>query len=142
MTRSEKYNMLFLPENKNIMFSDFLRIVLNSHIRFRDRQLKNFVKLFQSVDTDRDGIINEEEFSGLIQKMNIFKENEIENKILYFLEKIDPFDNQKITFSECISFFSSEYILDTNDNNDNKNGKEISILEKICFNNELLNKNK
>ena len=134
MTRSEKYNMLFLPENKNIMFSDFLRIVLNSHIRFRDRQLKNFVKLFQSVDTDRDGIINEEEFSGLIQKMNIFKENEIENKILYFLEKIDPFDNQKITFSECISFFSSEYILDTNDNNDNKNGKEISILEKICFN--------
>ena len=84
MTRSEKYNMLFLPENKNIMFSDFLRIVLNSHIRFRDRQLKNFVKLFQSVDTDRDGIINEEEFSGLIQKMNIFKENEIENKILFF----------------------------------------------------------
>ena len=76
--------------------------------------------------------------------MNIFKENEIENKILYFLEKIDPFDNQKITFSECISFFSSEYILDTNDNNDNKNGNgnEISILEKICFNNELLNKNK
>ena len=140
MTRTEKYSMLFIPENKNIMFNDFLRIVLNCHIRFRDRQLKNFVKLFQSVDIDRDGIINEEEFSVLVQKMNIFKEEEIETKILYFLEKIDPFDNQKITFSECIPFFSTEFILDDKDNKDNKGGNEISILEKICYNNELFNK--
>ena len=125
MTRSEKYNMLLIPDNKSILYNDFIRIVLNSHIRFRDRQLKNFVKLFQSVDLDRDGILNEEEFRKLIQNMNIFKEEEIEGRIFYFLERIDPFDNQKITFSECISFFAGEYIMD---NDDNKNGKEISIL--------------
>ena len=130
MTRSEKYNMLLIPDNKSILYNDFIRIVLNSHIRFRDRQLKNFVKLFQSVDLDRDGILNEEEFRKLVQNMNIFKEEEIEGRIFYFLERIDPFDNQKITFSECISFFAGEYIMD---NDDNKNGKEISILEKICF---------
>ena len=130
MTRSEKYNMLLIPDNKSILYNDFIRIVLNSHIRFRDRQLKNFVKLFQSVDLDRDGILNEEEFRKLVQNMNIFKEEEIEGRIFYFLERIDPFDNQKITFSECISFFAGEYILD---NEDNKNGNEISILEKICF---------
>ena len=130
MTRSEKYNMLLIPDNKSIMYNDFIRIVLNSHIRFRDRQLKNFVQLFQSVDIDRDGILNEEEFSELIQKMGIFKEEEIESKILYFLERIDPFDYQKITFSECVSFFAGEYILENNDNN---KGNEISILEKICF---------
>ena len=88
------------------------------------------MKLFQSVDLDRDGILNEEEFKELIIKMIIFKEEEIEGRIFYFLERIDPFDNQKITFSECISFFAGEYIMD---NDDNKNGKEISILEKICF---------
>ena len=132
MTRSEKYNMLLIPDNKSIMYNDFIRIVLNSHIRFRDRQLKNFVQLFQSVDINRDGILNEEEFSELIQKMGIFKEEEIESKILYFLERIDPFDYQKITFSECVSFFAGEYILENNDNN---KGNEISILEKICFNN-------
>ena len=131
MTRSEKYNMLLIQDNKSIMYKDFIRIVLNSHIRFRDRQLKNFVKLFQSVDLDRDGILNEEEFGELVQKMNIFKVEEIESKIFYFLERIDPFDNQKITFSECISFFSREFI---SENNENGNG--ISILEKICFNNK------
>ena len=132
MTRTEKYNMFLIPENKNIMYNDFLRIVLNSHIRFRDRQLKNYVQLFQSVDTDRDGILNEEEFNELVQKMGIFSEEGIEGKILYFLEKIDPFDNQKITFSESVSFFAGEAFLE---NDDNKFGNEISILEKICFNN-------
>ena len=63
-----------------------------------------------------------------MQKTKIFKEEEIESKMLYFLEKIDPFDNQKITFSECISFLSEEFIKDDN-------GNEVSILEKICFNN-------
>ena len=132
MTRTEKYNMFLIPENKSIMYNDFLRIVLNSHIRFRDRQLKNYVQLFQNVDTDRDGILNEEEFNELVQKMGIFSEEGIEGKILYFLEKIDPFDNQKITFSESVSFFAGEAFLE---NSDNKYGNEISILEKICFNN-------
>ena len=133
MTRTEKYNMLLIPDDKNILYDDFIRIVLNSHIRFRDRQLKNFVELFKSVDIDRDGVINEDEFAELIQKMKIFKEEEIENKIFYFLEKIDPFDNQKITFSECINFFSGELITEIDDN---KNQYKISVLEKIFFNNE------
>ena len=138
ITRSERYNMLLLSDNKNIKYKDFLRIVLNSHIRFRDQQLKNFVQIFQSVDTDRDGVLNEEEFWELMQKTGVFKEDEIESKMLYFLEKIDPFDNQKITFSECVSFFSEEFVKD-------ENGNEVSILEKICFNNrnneEKINEN-
>ena len=89
LTRIEKYNMLLFPDEKNILFSDFIKIVLDNHIRFRDKQLKNFVDIFKSVDTNKDGIISEEEFSELVQRMNIFKEDEIENKIFQFLEKID-----------------------------------------------------
>ena len=78
--------------------------------------------------------------------MKIFKEEEIENIIFQYLEKIDPFDNQKFTFSECINFFSSEYIQDKNVNGE---GKEISVLEKVCFhdntnkngNNLIINQN-
>ena len=131
MSRVEKYNMLLFSDEKNILYSDFMKIVLDNHIRFRDKQLKNFVEIFRSVDTNRDGVINEEEFGELIQRMKIFKEDEVENKIFQYLELIDPFDNQKITFSECVSFFSGEIIQDIDTNG---NEKEISVLEKVCFN--------
>ena len=62
--------------------------------------------------------------------MKIFKEEELENVIFQFLERIDPFDYQKFTFSECINFFSSEFISDKDMNGDEK---EISILEKVCY---------
>ena len=130
LSRVEKYNMLLYSEDKNILFTDFIKIVLDNHIKFRDKQLKNFVNLFRSVDTNKDGVINEEEFSELIHKMKIFKEEVVENKIFQFLEKIDPFDNQKFTFSDCVNFFSSEII---KDNDINGEEKEISILEKICL---------
>ena len=130
LSRAEKYNLFYFNEERNILYRNFMKIILDNHIRFRDKQLKNFVDLFRSVDTNRDGIINEEEFSELIQKMKIFKEDEVENVIFQYLEKLDPFDNQKFTFSECINFFSSEFIQDKDMNGDEK---EISVLEKVCF---------
>ena len=62
--------------------------------------------------------------------MKIFKEDGVENVIFQYLEKLDPFDNQKFTFSECINFFSSEFIEDKNLNGEER---EISVLEKVCF---------
>ncbi len=138
LSRVEKYNTLLFTEEKNILFKDFIKIVLDNHIRFRDKQLKKFVELFKIVDKNRDGIINEEEFTELVQKMKIFKEDEVENRIFQYLEKIDPFDNQKFTFSECVTFFSGEMIIDKDING---NEKEISVLEKVCFNNENKNGN-
>ena len=146
LSRVEKYNLFYFNDEKNILYSNFMKIILDNHIRFRDKQLKIFVDLFKSVDTNRDGIINEDEFSELIQRMKIFKEEEIENVIFQYLEKLDPFDYQKFTFSECINFFSSEFIQDKNVNGEEK---EISVLEKICFqenqnnneNNEINNQN-
>ena len=138
LSRVEKYNTLLFTEEKNILFKDFIKIVLDDHIRFRDKQLKKFVELFKIVDKNRDGIINEEEFTELVQKMKIFKEDEVENRIFQYLEKIDPFDNQKFTFSECVTFFSGEMIIDKDING---NEKEISVLEKVCFNNENKNGN-
>ena len=135
LSRVEKYNMLLFQEEKNILYTDFIKIVLDNHIRFRDKQLKNFVELFKSVDSNKDGIINEEEFTELVQRMKIFKEEEVENKIFQFLEKIDPFDNQKLTFSECVNFFSTELI---KENDINGNEIEIPILEKVC----MIEKNK
>ena len=136
LSREEKYNMLLFSEDKNILYSDFIKIVLDNHIRLRDKQLKTFVELFRSIDTNRDGIINEEEFTQLVMKMKIFKEDEVETKIFEFLEKFDPFDTQKFTFSDCVSFFSSELFKENDEN-----GKGISILEKVCLNGNIKNEN-
>ena len=76
-------------------------------------------------------MINEEEFSELVRSFQIYNEDEIDDKIFNFLSKIDVFDNQKITFSECISFFQTEPIGIENNNNFNKD--EETILERICF---------
>ena len=107
LSRMEKYNLFYFTDEKNILYSSFMKIILDNHIR-----------------------INEDEFSELIQRMKIFKEDEIENVIFQYLEKIDPYDYQKFTFSECINFFSSEFIPDKDINGEEK---EISVLEKVCF---------
>ena len=102
--------------------------MLDNHIGFRDKQIKNFVTLFKEVDKNCDGIINEQEFSELVIKFKIFPKENVENEIFKFLEKIDVYDNQKFTFSDCVTFFTNEKIKD-------ENGKEISILQKVCMNN-------
>ena len=127
----EKYFLLTQSAENTILYNDFLKIVLNYHIKFRDKQLKNFVILFKRIDTDKNGILNEEEFSELVRSFQIYNEDEIDDKIFNFLSKIDVFDNQKITFSECISFFQTEPIGIENNNNFNKD--EETILERICF---------
>ena len=131
ISRMEKYYLLTQTAENTILFNDFLKIVLNYHIKFRDKQLKNFVILFKRIDTDKNGILNEEEFSELVRSFQIYNEDEIDDKIFNFLSKIDVFDNQKITFSECISFFQTEPIGIENNNNFNKD--EETILERICF---------
>ena len=128
LTRTEKFNMCIVEEDNKILFNDFIKIVLDNHIRFRDKQIKNFVTLFKEVDKNCDGIINEQEFSELVIKFKIFPKENVENEIFKFLEKIDVYDNQKFTFSDCVTFFTNEKIKD-------ENGKEISILQKVCMNN-------
>ena len=56
---------------------------------------------------------------------------------------IDPFNNKKITFSECVSLFSMEIIdegnnnnFNNNNNNNNNNEHQMSLLDKICMSNE------
>ena len=132
ISRIEKYYLLTQTEENSILFNDFLKIVLDYHIKFRDKQLKNFVVLFKKIDTDKNGILNEEEFSELIRSFQIYNEDEVDNKIFNFLSKIDVFDNQKITFSECISFFQVEP-LGIEDKKKNNNKEEESILERVCF---------
>ena len=110
----------------NISYKDFIKLVSDHQIRSREKYLRNFVKLFRKYDTDSDGILNESEFVNLIRNIPYCKDNADEYSFK-FLSIIDPFNNKKITFSECVSLFSMEMI-------DEPDGKgQTSLLDKVCL---------
>ena len=126
LTREEIFNLNKLNEEMNINFKDFLKLVSDYQIKSREKYLKNFVKLFRKFDVDSDGILNENEFINLIKNIP-YCQNNIDEYTFKFLSIIDPFNNKKITFSECVSLFSMEII------NENNNNNQMSLLDKICM---------
>ena len=159
LSREDIYNITKLEDMMNITYKDFLRLLCIYQIKNRDKYLKNFVNLFRKHDSDLDGILTETEFANLIRDIPYCKSNEDEY-IFKFLSIIDPFNNKKITFSECVSILSMEMIeqnpedynkennneANTNevntekkeDNNYNAKSKrniknQISLLDKICL---------
>ena len=128
LTREEIFNLNKLNEEMNINFKDFLKLVSDYQIKSREKYLKNFVKLFRKFDVDSDGILNENEFINLIKNIP-YCQNNIDEFTFKFLSIIDPFNNKKITFSECVSLFSMEIINENNNNNNN----QMSLLDKICM---------
>ena len=136
LTREEIFNINKLTEEMNIKYQDFLRLLCVYQIKNRDKYLKNFVTLFRKYDTDLDGILNENEFSKLIKEIPYCKNNNNDEEYVYkFLSIIDPFNNKKITFSECVSILSMEMIDDDNNKDKNKK-KKISLLDNICLENQ------
>ena len=131
LTREEIIQLSKLKEEYNIPFKDLVEILHEFQIKQREKQLKNFVNIFKSVDKDNNGVINEEEFVNLLYNMNIFGDN-LKQKIVELLTQIDPYNNKQITFSECVNLFST-IPYEPENNNQNQNGGNISILDRICM---------
>ena len=126
LTREQIFNMSKVKNEMTIAYDDFIKVVSEYQIMSRAKYLSNFVELFKSVDSDNDGVIDEKEFNDLLNNIPIEKEN-INDYSLKLLEILDPFNNNKITFSECVSLFSMEIIDDVD---------KKSILDKICMKQE------
>eukprot|EP00826_Nyctotherus_ovalis_P055836 TRINITY_DN745_c0_g1_i2.p1 TRINITY_DN745_c0_g1~~TRINITY_DN745_c0_g1_i2.p1 ORF type:complete len:181 (-),score=46.88 TRINITY_DN745_c0_g1_i2:143-685(-) len=90
--------------NSDILYSDLQKIILDFQLTTHESYIQKFTRVFKEVDGDRNGIVDEAEFRQLIAKMRIPTNEE---NIQTLLQTIDPYDNQKISYSECISLFSS-----------------------------------
>ena len=149
LSREELFNLSKLKDELNIKYTEFLKILCVHQIKNRDKYLENFVKLFKKYDTDNDGILNENEFISLIKDIP-YCQNNVEEYVYKFLTIIDPLNNKRVTFSECISLFSMENVEEIEDNKedkvkiDNENNiennnfnqnKQVSLLDKICLEN-------
>ena len=132
LTREELFNLTKNKEEMNISYNDFINIIGNYQIKNRDKYLKNFVDLFRKFDTNNDGILNENEFVDLIKSIPYCQKN-IEINIFKFLSIVDPFNNKKIIFSDCVKLFSMEDLKE----NEKENSENTNLLDKICLNNNI-----
>lgn len=144
MTREEIINLSRTKDEFKIPFPDFQKvkimfeqIILDFQLKSHDKYLRNFVYLFKRVDLDNNGIINEEEFLNMLQSINIYKDD-FNEQATRLLNIIDPYNKQYITFSETISLFSMEFIMEDDDQG---NKRKLSILERISLDDSILNSN-
>eukprot|EP00826_Nyctotherus_ovalis_P055261 TRINITY_DN7324_c0_g1_i9.p1 TRINITY_DN7324_c0_g1~~TRINITY_DN7324_c0_g1_i9.p1 ORF type:complete len:531 (-),score=182.88 TRINITY_DN7324_c0_g1_i9:276-1868(-) len=82
----------------------FQKIVLDFQLDTHSEYLKNFTNLFKEVDKERNGVLNEKTFRELLGRMNL---SASEEEVQRFLQIVDPYNNQRITYSECLSLLSS-----------------------------------
>ena len=59
------------------------------------------------MDADRNGVINEDEFRELLIQMRVLNKEE---DLILLLQIVDPYNNQKMTYSEVVHLLSSHMI--------------------------------
>eukprot|EP00658_Telonema_sp_P-2_P031810 TRINITY_DN23726_c0_g1_i3.p1 TRINITY_DN23726_c0_g1~~TRINITY_DN23726_c0_g1_i3.p1 ORF type:complete len:142 (-),score=43.92 TRINITY_DN23726_c0_g1_i3:174-599(-) len=90
-----------------ITYNEFLRTLLDFQLESHERFLSRFVRIFKQYDSDRNGIVNEHEFRQVLKAIDPSK---TEEEVAGLLDLIDPHNNQLISFSECVTFLSTELV--------------------------------
>jgi hypothetical protein len=90
-----------------LSYNEFIRILLDFQLEGHERFLSRFVRVFKQHDTDRNGIVNEQEFRAILRSVDPAKSEE---DVSALLDLIDPNNNQLINFSECVTFLSAELV--------------------------------
>jgi len=95
--------------------------VLDFQLREHEKFLSRFVREYRDVDSDNDGVVDEAGFRQLMQRLQVVSEEQVER----FLISIDPFNNQRVTFSQVVQLLSQEVVRA-------QDGSECAILELIA----------
>ena len=146
VTREDLININRLKEEAVIPYKDFIQIVCENQIINREKYLRKFVNLFRKFDKDGDGVLNEEQFIEMVKNIP-YCQNNLEEYINRFLYVVDPFNHKKITFNNCVILFSSEIIMDENNESQKSQGienlgspnigltiqNETTLLDKTCL---------
>jgi hypothetical protein len=97
------------PKEEEVLLSynEFIRTLLDFQLEGHERFLSRFVRIFKQFDVDRNGIVNELEFRNILRGVDPQK---TEEAVTALLDVVDPHNNQLITFSECVTFLSTELV--------------------------------
>ena len=92
-------------------------------MREHERFLMKFNDNYKRFDLNMDGVVNETEFRSLVISMGVLRD---QGEIEYLLHQIDPFNNQKMTYSEVVALLSSHMV-----QRDVDSQQQIPLLEKF-----------
>ncbi|CAD8202164.1 unnamed protein product [Paramecium pentaurelia] len=120
LTREEQLIQLQEKDKYKLEYQVFQKIILDFQLKSHEKYLKKFIVIFKEMDTDLNGIIDENEFRNLIDVLN-FDASDLD--IQRYLNIIDPYSHQQITFSQCVTLFSSESVPGSNG--------QMQILQRI-----------
>jgi Ca2+-binding EF-hand superfamily protein len=123
LTREERQQVMKEQEKRRIKFSTFQKIILDFQLKSHENFLYKFIEKFKLVDKDQNGIIDEQELRQLIKYIDPRHEMGIKPEDM--LDLLDPFSNNKITFSSVVTLLSSQLT--------NFNGKQLSVLHRISL---------
>ena len=111
---------------KKILYKDYLNLLISYNVHLRRKYLSNLVEIFRKVDEGKHGLITDDGFREIIQRLDIYNPNEIEEKTNYLIELIDYYGHNQIRFSDVVDIFDNEIIFD------NVTGEKIKVLDKIA----------
>ena len=87
------------------------------------------------MDGDRNGILNEDEFRELLIQMRVLNKEE---DLIVLLQIVDPYNNQKMTYSEVVHLLSSHMIPAGGDQDLSGNpGDSLSTTQPHLFNQQI-----
>lgn len=70
MTREEKHQLQKDKGRLRVQFSKFEKLILDFQLKTHEKFLDSFNRIFKRSDKDRNGIINENEFVGLVEEID------------------------------------------------------------------------
>jgi len=92
------------PQTMDIWHDDLVAEVLGCQLQAQQRYLGKFLQLFRRFDSDRNGILNEQEFRQLLSSLGSRSEKEL----FQCVKSVDPHNHQSISFSECVNTLADE----------------------------------
>ena len=115
MDRDEKNLFYDIKKYKKISYNDLFNLLLNYHIRTREKYLTNFKKIFNENDKNKDGILNKNEFINLFKDLKIFDDKNFNYNIDLLLKKM-PINEKfnQFNFSEIVDVLDNEKIYECN----------------------------
>ena len=90
-----------------IAYDALLKILLDFQLRGHEKFLARFRRAFRKVDEDNNGVVDEGQFRSLVKSLVPGKGA---GDVDELLASVDPYNNNHITFSDCVGVLSSDLV--------------------------------